>query len=235
MMDLRNTALGLLLEAPRQNAVMAQRAQALQVDATFWEPGEQFDNHMHLPLWRAICAFKGANPAHWALSSPDQARTMQRHTTGDVSELLKEIVRLHDKAAGHAQAGGLKGFGDTAKSFKTTVHDLTEWAEKVGEAARQTPSGSSEQGQAKVVKNTTKGKRRDILAPVLEHAQSLCKNPFDTSEVWGVMLNLDKKHFPTFLHHEGEAIAYMVGDETKLFTRKKLKDRLRGQRLKPSV
>jgi hypothetical protein len=148
MMDLRNTVLGQLLDAPQQAEAMAQRAQALQADATFWETGEQFDNHTHLPLWRAICAFKGANPAHWALSNPDQARTMQRHTTGDVSELLKEIVRLHDKAAGHAQAGGLKGFGDTAKSFKTTVHDLTEWAEKVGEAARQTPSGASEQRQA---------------------------------------------------------------------------------------
>lgn len=131
---IRTNILGQLLQqTPEKAAAMAQRAQALQADATFWEPGEEIDKHTHLPLWHVICAFKGLNPAHWALSSPDQARTMQRHTTGDVSERLKEIVRLHDKAAGHAQAGGLKGFGDTAKSFKTTLQDLIEWAEKVGE------------------------------------------------------------------------------------------------------
>jgi len=99
----------------------------------------------------------------------------------------------------------------------------------------QPPSGAPEQGQAKVVKHTTKGKRRDILTPVIEHAQSLCRNPLDTAQVWGVLHNLDKKHFPTFIHYEGKAIAYMEGDETKLLTLKKLADRLRGQRVKPPI
>lgn len=133
MLDYNNTILAKIDAGQKQATADAERAQALQADPTFWEPGEQIDKHTHLPLWHVICAFKGMNPAHWALSSPDQAGTMQRHTIGDVSDRLKVLVRLHGKALGHAMAGSLKGFGDTAKDFKTTVQDLTEWAEKVGE------------------------------------------------------------------------------------------------------
>jgi hypothetical protein len=159
---------------------------------------------------------------------------------GVTVELMPGVVlgdgagNFYEVASEGPRTMALVGFMTKDLEALRAAHDA-EPAASQEPVNKQTPSGSSEQGQAKVVKNTTKGKRRDILAPVLEYAQSLCKNPFDTSEVWGVMLNLGKKHFPTYLHHEGEAIAYSVGDETKLFTRKKLKDRLRGQRLKPSV
>lgn len=238
-MDLRNTVLEELLYGHRQAEAMAQRAQALQADATFWEPGEEIDKHMHVPLWRVICAVKGVNPEHWALSSPDQARTMQHHTTGDVSELLKEIVRLHDKADGHAQAGGLKGFGDTAKNFKTTLQDLIEWAEKVGEMRPvqcHVPVAQSTSNGLKAAKvHTTKDTRRDILTPVIEHAQRLCKDQWDVSEVWGQLHKLAGVQYLVLLHVEGSSIAYTDGDETKFLKRKGLADRIRRQKNKAAL
>lgn len=134
MMDLRNTALGLLLEAPRQNAAMAQRAQALQVDATFLEPYADPNRFDCLPLWRCICAFKGMDPAHWALTSPAAAASLERYTTGEVAARLNELVQLHTRALGGIKMDRLKAVGSEAKGFETDMDSLIEWAMLVGEA-----------------------------------------------------------------------------------------------------
>jgi hypothetical protein len=148
-MDLRNTVLGQLLDAPRQADAMAQRAQALQVDPSFWVPGEEPNKFKCLPLWRAICVFKGMDPAHWALISPAAAANLERYTTGEVAARLKELVQLHTLALGGIKMGRLKAVGNEAKGFETDVDSLIEWAVLVGEAlpaqrsAPDTTSGQS--------------------------------------------------------------------------------------------
>ena len=83
-----------------------------------------------------------------------------------------------------------------------------------------------EQLHATAVQHTTKGRRRDILTPVIEHAQSLCKNPLDTAEVWGQLHTLTAQKHTVLLHLEGDAVVYTDGDNTKKLTRKNLSDRL---------
>jgi hypothetical protein len=239
MMDLRNTVLGQLLDAPRQADAMARRAQALQVDATFWEPYVEPNRFDCLPLWRCICAFKGMDPAHWALTSPAAAASLERYTTGEVAARLNELVQLHTRALGGIKMDRLKAVGSEAKGFETDMDSLIEWAEKVGEvrpvqcpapAAQSTSKGPE---AAKV--HTTKDTRRDILTPVIEHAQSLCKDPWDVAEVWGQLHKLAGVHYLVLLHVEGKSIAYTDGDETKFLKRKVLADRIRRQKNKAAL
>jgi hypothetical protein len=177
MLDVNKTVLGAMLQAPLQVEAYAEQAKALQADPAFLEPYDAPDVYVHLPLWHAICSFKGVNPAHPKLTNPDYAETMQRHTTGDVSNLLKELVRLHGKALGHAKAGSLKGFGDTSTDFKTTVHELTAWAEKVGEGtsevARQTTTETPENELD--IKPIQRGKAQDYV--ILKTLRSMGYNP----------------------------------------------------------
>lgn len=132
-MDIQKNILGTLEQAPRQVAAMTQRAQALQADASFWKPGEEPNKFKCLPLWQAICIFKGMDPAHWALTSPAAAAGLERYTTGEVAARLKELVQLHTLALDGITMGRLKAPGNETKGFETDMVSLIEWAEKVGE------------------------------------------------------------------------------------------------------
>lgn len=234
MMDLRNTVLGQLLDTPRQVEAMDQRAQALQADATFWEPGEGPNRFDCLPLWHCICAFKRMDPAYWALTSPAVAASWVGYTTGEVSARLKELVQLHTRALSGIKMDRLKAVGNEAKGFETDMDSLIEWAALVGEAPpAQCPvtDAQSTPKDLKAVKvHTTKETRRDILTPVIEHAQSLCKDPWDVAEVWGQFDTLTAQKYSVLSHWEGKAVSYRDGDDDKKLTRKNLGDRLRVMR-----
>ena len=149
MMDLRNTVLGQLLDTPRQVEVMAQRGQALQDDPSFWKPGEEPNKFKCLPLWQAICIFKGMDPAHWALTSPAAAAGLERYTTGEVAARLKELVQLHTLALDGIKMGLLKAPGNETKGFETNTVSLIEWAALVGEAPpAQYPATDTISGQS---------------------------------------------------------------------------------------
>lgn len=72
----------------------------------------------------------------------------------------------------------------------------------------------------------TRDSRRSTLQPVIEHAQSLCKEPWDTAEVWGQLHTLTAQKYTVLLHLEGNAVFYTDGDNTKKLTRKNLGERL---------
>jgi hypothetical protein len=107
---------------------------------------------------------------------------------------------------------------------------------KVEPAAAEFPATSTESvaqqpaPNTKALHHTSKDQRRNILRPVIEHAQSLCKDPWDTAEVWGQMHKLANDQYLVLLHCEDSAIAYTDGDQTKLLMRKNLADRLRRRR-----
>ena len=130
---IRTNILGQLLDAPRQDKAMAQRAKALQDDSSFWVPGVEPNRFACLPLWRVICVFKGMDPAHWALTSPVAATSLERYTTGEVAARLKELVQLHTLALSGITMGRLKAPGNETKGFETDMVSLIEWAEKVDE------------------------------------------------------------------------------------------------------
>ena len=108
------------------------------------------------------------------------------------------------------------------------------WRTSRGDGTSQTTTGTNPAPASAVRVNTTKGQRRDILTPVIEHAQSLCKHPLDTSEVWGQLHKLAGVQYLVLLHIEGNAIAYTDGDDTKHLTRKKLANRLKRQQGRPA-
>jgi hypothetical protein len=77
-----------------------------------------------------------------------------------------------------------------------------------------------------VMRHITRDTRRSTLKPVIEHAQSLCKDPWDTAEVWGQLHTLTAQKHTVLLHLEGDAVVYTDGDNTKKLTKKKLGERL---------
>lgn len=234
---IRTNILGQLLQqTPEKAAAMAQRAQALQVDPSFWVPGEVPNRFDCLPLWHCICAFKGMDPAYWALTSPAVAASWERHTTGEVAGRLKELVQLHTRALGGIKMDRLKAVGNEAKGFETDMDSLTEWAALVGEAppaqypatdAQSTPKGLK---AAKV--HTTKETRRHILRPEIEHAQSLCKNKWDTAEVWSRLQKLAEEKHGQLFGATDDGLQYLDAGEAKIFTRDSLRKRLGNWREK---
>lgn len=238
MMDLRNTVLGQLLDVPRQAEAMAQRAQALQADPLFWVPGVEPNRFDCLPLWHCICAFKGMDPAYWALTSPAVAASWVGYTTGEVAARLKELVQLHTLALSGIKMDRLKAVGNEAKGFETDMDSMIEWATLVGDAPPAQYPVPDVQSTPKVLKalkvHTTKGKRSDTLTPVIEHAQSLCKNlkqnEWGTAEVWGQLHTLTAQNYTVLLHLEGNSVVYTDGDNTKKLNKKSLGDRLKRMR-----
>jgi hypothetical protein len=76
------------------------------------------------------------------------------------------------------------------------------------------------------MRHDTRDTRRSTLKPVIEHAQSLCNDPWDTAEVWGQLHTLTAQKHTVLMHLEGDAVVYTDGDNTKKLTRKNLGERL---------
>lgn len=68
--------------------------------------------------------------------------------------------------------------------------------------------------------------RRDILTPVIELAQTMCRNPKDAAEVWGVMEDLAKKRTSPLFGATEEGIQYWKAGEVVIFGRGSLGKRL---------
>lgn len=122
--------------------------------------------------------------------------------------------------------------------LKSCGGQLLRETTKVEPAAAALPATSTETvapqpaPNTKALHHTSRGQKRSILRPVIEKAQSLCKDPWDTAEVWGQMHKLANNQYLVLLHCEGNAIAYTDGDKTKLLTRKNLADQLYRRRVK---
>lgn len=68
--------------------------------------------------------------------------------------------------------------------------------------------------------------RRDALTPVIELAQSLCRDSTDTAEVWAALLVLAEKKTAPLIGATEEGLQYLKGGTAEIFTRKSLGKRL---------
>ncbi len=179
----------------------------------------------------------------------------ERHTAGMRQEFADAMLKAIRAGAIHVYShrdGTLRAFDASwTGPFCVRPADVNDWLERktqykfrwnanVQEGITSPTLGANPPqffppkpkpvAMAGVVQHTTKVKRRDILTPVIEHAQSLCKDHWDTAEIWGKLHDLVGEKYPVLLYLDGKAIAYTDGDETKQLTRKKLGDRLRKKR-----
>lgn len=79
-------------------------------------------------------------------------------------------------------------------------------------------------------------KRRDVLTPIIESAQTKCTKPWDVASVWAQLdawAAEDKPTPPLIGPHPAGGIQYRGNDGSEVLTRKKLGDRLR--RAKPAT
>jgi hypothetical protein len=93
---------------------------------------------------------------------------------------------------------------------------------------RQGEKSDSSDEQSIVPRRVLK-QRRNVLDPVIEHAQSLCKEPTDASEVWVQLQTLarSKPLFPPFIGVTAEGIQYLDSkDEVRYLNVKALRMRL---------
>ena len=82
-----------------------------------------------------------------------------------------------------------------------------------------------------VLKHSTKTKRRDSLDPAIEHAQSKCKDPKDTAEVWAQLQVLAQTEHPPLLAVTPDGLKYTRhGNKAAHFTRNALDKRLHPEK-----
>lgn len=84
----------------------------------------------------------------------------------------------------------------------------------------------SEVAKPENVSNTTTPKRRNSLTPVIEKAQSLCRNPNDTAEVWAELQVLAEKKSAPLIGATEDGLQYLNNGAAKIFTREALRKRL---------
>ncbi|MDO8778499.1 MAG: hypothetical protein Q7K57_59245 [Burkholderiaceae bacterium] len=112
-----------------------------------------------------------------------------------------------------------------------TVTPEPQTAPVVTESACDTPATDTAQPallkteKATSVVHSTKA-RRSTLKPVIELAQSGCRNPKDTAEVWAVLLVLAEKKTAPLIGATEEGLQYLKGGTAEIFTRKSLGQRL---------
>lgn len=94
---------------------------------------------------------------------------------------------------------------------------------------RPTPprmSTPAETGIPKVVRYTTKARRRDSLAPVIEQAQDACADPFDVAAVWARLQVMAQDKVPPLFGSTEDGLQYLDQGETAILNRKALWKRL---------
>lgn len=77
------------------------------------------------------------------------------------------------------------------------------------------------------VKRSTKDTRRDLLTPLVEFAQTACRNPWDAAEVWNHLSEMAQKKTPPLLGQTEDGIQYIKDTETVYLSRDALKKRLK--------
>jgi len=80
------------------------------------------------------------------------------------------------------------------------------------------------------VTHSTKAPPRDTLTPVIELAQSKCRNPLDTAEVWAQMEVLALNEEKPLLAITALGLKYTKGDKSPYFTRDALDKRLHPEK-----
>ena len=85
-----------------------------------------------------------------------------------------------------------------------------------------------------VVRHSTKGSRRRTLQPEIERAQELCKDRWDSAEVWAALSKLAEKKHGLLIGATEDGLQYLKDGEAANFTRDALRKRLkRGEESSP--
>lgn len=94
------------------------------------------------------------------------------------------------------------------------------------DTATPAPVVTGASGDAKPANSKPAKTRSDLIAPVIKLAQSRCKDPSDTAEVWAHMQVLAQEEHPPFLASMKEGLKYHKDGKDKYFTRDALRLRL---------
>lgn len=81
----------------------------------------------------------------------------------------------------------------------------------------------------KIITHSTKMKRRDSLAPVIEQAQLKCQNPRDVAEVWAVLLTFAEEMIPPLRGATEDGLQFLKEGNIAYFDRGALRKRLARQ------
>ena len=114
------------------------------------------------------------------------------------------------------------------------VADVNGWLNANGASYRWnrdaqglTRPDNGKANQPKNIRHSTKDTRRQTLDPEIEHAQSLCKDPSDTAEVWGALQKMAEEKHGQLLGATEDGLQYLKNGEAVIFTRDALQKRLK--------
>lgn len=93
------------------------------------------------------------------------------------------------------------------------------------EAGKAAPVVAVEPEPLNGIIHSTKA-RRDTLTPVIELAQSQCRNSLDTAEVWAALQILAEKKIAPLIGGTEDGLQYLKGGNAEIFKRKSLGQRL---------
>ena len=102
---------------------------------------------------------------------------------------------------------------------------FAEFASKTENAAPPSPAPAAPPG-VPAQNNSTKPPRRDSITTVIELAQSNCRDPKDTAEVWARMAVFAQAEQEPFLASTEDGLKYHSHGKDKYFTRDALHKRL---------
>lgn len=122
------------------------------------------------------------------------------------------------------------------------VADVDAWLEAVGAGYRfpnaaQLPASEIARpttAPASVFRHSTKPRRRDTLDPVIELAQSQCRDPKDTAQVWAQLAVLAQEEQAPLLAATPQGLKYTKKGEAAYFQRGALHKRLHPETRKKS-
>jgi len=119
--------------------------------------------------------------------------------------------------------------------FRLTDDSAAEGQSVDGKPAEPAPGAATTIGPARetaagVIRHSTKTKSRDTLDPVIELAQSKCRDSKDTAQVWAQLQVLAQEEYPPFLGMFPEGLKYTKGAGDAHFNRGALDKRLHPEK-----
>ena len=148
-----------------------------------------------------------------------EMRTSDELNSEDLDWLIKYFK---DEYSADKKPRSLRDWYQFAKDKKFKYHS---WIDGYMESTTQPAPAQSIAAPTKVVIHSTK-QRRDTLTPVIEFAQSQCRNPNDTAEVWAALLVLAENKHPPLIGVTEEGLQHFKDGGAAIFKRKSLHQRL---------
>lgn len=156
--------------------------------------------------------------------SADEQRERRKRAVESVADLKEQVLQAEDQTR-----------NKWAAWRKAMVKELLQPSPTVSEVAADAPTQSTQaapvvyagDGPAPLTTTIHSTKtRRDTLTPVIEQAQTQCRNATDTAEVWGALLVLAEKKTAPLIGATEEGLQYLKHGTVAIFKRNSLGKRL---------